>query len=230
MLLVALSLSFASCDKAETPNNTPIVVTPFAPSEDDPLRVTDTKPKETEAAVTTSETIPETTKAEVTTEPETTAPVTEPEPVDPAAGVTGRNLSMSGRINPKGSQNLEIHLEWTATQKADSPYATVTIKVFLDSYDVYIYKRDNCKLTVNGEETIFSTDVIDKSKTNFQSTLLYTKSYQIISPLGKKVEIPVSAAFYYGAAYGKDKFDWLTAEGTITLSDVGSVKPETPLT
>ena len=48
--------------------------------------------------------------------------------------------------------------------------------------------------------------------------------------LGKKVEIPVSAAFYYGAAYGKDKFDWLTAEGTITLSDVGSVKPETPLT
>ncbi len=229
MLLAGLLLSLLSCGKTENPGSSSIVVTPFSPSDDEPLRVTDTTPRTTEPSVTTAELVPETTKAE-TTAPETTAPETEPEPVDPAAGVIGRNLSMSGRINPKGSHNLEIHLEWTATQKADSPYATVVIKVFLDSYDVYIYKRDDCKLTVNGEETIFSTDIIDKTRTNLQSTELYKKTYQIISPLGERVEIPVSAAFRYGAAYGKDTYDWLTAEGTIVLSDVGSVKPEAPLT
>nr|MBQ4318763.1 hypothetical protein [Clostridia bacterium] len=142
----------------------------------------------------------------------------------------GRNMSLSGRINPTDSNNIELHLEWTATQKADSPYATVTVKVFLDCYDIYINSRDNSVISINGEEKTFPTKIISINNNKLNSVELHSESVQILSPLGETVEVPVSAMFYFGGKYGSKTFDWLKVSGTITLKDTSSLVPEKPVT
>jgi len=239
ILIASSAVSLSSCglfgsggDDTDPPISAP---TPPSAQLDDPLRVT-TEPidgkwtveEDTKAPIDFT-TLPETTIPEVTTAPETTMPIvtTAPETEEPLP--EGRNMSLSGRINPKDSNNLELHLEWTATQKADSPYATVTVKVYLDSYDIYVGLRDNCVFSINGVDKTFSTDMVSIKSEKLSSTLIYTDVSEILSPKGEKIDVPVSASYYFGNIYGSKKYDWLSVSGTITLKDTNSYVPETPV-
>jgi len=242
ILIASSAMSLSSCglfgsggDDTDPPISAP---TPPPVQVDDPLRVT-TEPsdkwtapedsKDTAKAPEDSTTLPETTVPEVTTAPGTEPPAVTTAPETEAPLPDGRNMSLSGRINPKDSNNLELHLEWTATQKADSPYATVTVKVYLDSYDIYVGLRDNCIFSINGEEKTFSTDMVSIKSEKLSSTLLYTDVTEILSPKGEKIDVPVFASFYFGNMYGSKKFDWLNVSGTITLKDTNSYSPENPV-
>ena len=229
ILLASTVISFASCGmfgSGGDETDPPISVPKFMP-DDDPLRVT-TEPDKTWEPIETETKAPE-TKAPETLPPVTTAPVTKaPETTAPVTVIKGRNLSLSGRINPKDSNNIELHIEWTATQKADSPTASVTVKVFLDSYEVYIGARDNCKIILDGDTETFKTGVISRKSSAFQSSMIYSNTYEVLSPAGETVELPVSAEFFFGGKYGSKYFDWIKVDGTITLKDSNSRVPQTP--
>ena len=238
ILPFTLAFSLASCGLFGSGNNEtdpPIQVPQFTP-DDDPLRVT----TEPDSSWNSPETIggKETTAPDVvvkppvvtTAPPVTLPPVTNPPETTtaPAPVIQGRNLSLSGRINPKDSNNIELHIEWTATQKADSPMATLTVKVFLDSYEVYIGARDNSKITLNGKTEVFNTGIISRKSEKFQSSMIYSGTYEVLSPAGETIELPVSAEYFFGGKYGSKYFDWIRVDGTITLKDTNSRVPQAP--
>jgi len=232
IILISTAVSLASCGMFGSNNNEtdpPIQVPQFTP-DDDPLRVA-TEPeattKEPEVITPEDTKTPEVKPGPAVTKPPviTTAPETTTEPVPV---IRGRNLSLSGRINPKESNNIELHIEWTATQKADSPNATVTVKVFLDSYEVYIGARDNSKIILNGDTETFNTGIISRKSEKFQSSMIFSNTYEILSPAGETVTLPVSAEYFFGGKYGSKYFDWIKVDGTITLKDANSRVPQAP--
>lgn len=159
-----------------------------------------------------------------TDEPSVSDPVTiEPpqltEPIE-----IGKNLSVSGIIDPNKDELLKLHIEWSAVQTSDTATAKLTVAVYLDSYAIYVSGRKNCKLIINGESAEFSTELISYEGNSRNSVEIFRKEVEILNPADRPVIVDVSAAYYFGGTYGGEAVNWIESSGSILLEqEAGTV-------
>ncbi len=185
------------------PAETEPVETEPAETEPTETELTETEPTETEPAET------EPTETEPTeTEPTETEPVDTEEPTLP--GVAGTE----GRFVSPEAETITLDADWTLSTGADGTH-TLTVKVYLSCYELYsAAKPDSGVITVNGQDTVFSTDAIDHPA-NKKTRIPFTTYTCTLAPGTPYADVAVS--WQMNGSYHGEKIPSLNAVGRILL-------------
>lgn len=133
---------------------------------------------------------------------------------------------MTGTITSNTGTNLTLRVEWEAVQKSTEPNVTITAKVYIDYIRMYISAR-NGSVNIGGVVKEFTSSPMNISETENHTTLLTTHSAVVKREWNGSVKFTLSAKWYLGAPYTEIPLEWVTAEGTIILSDKYKKIPQT---
>ena len=173
-------------------------------------------PPDTDPAVTVNP--PDTDPAVTVTEPPviTTGPAVEDDPDVKTQTLEDGTVVKSGTFEEENGTQLHLTVEWEAVYPADSDNVILSVKVYLHSYSLDVGSRENGVISINGQETSFSTKEMHLDNTSHK-ILLASRSMTIDKPSGTDLSLDILAKWHFGGTYSGKSLPDLAAEKTIKV-------------
>lgn len=129
-------------------------------------------------------------------------------------------MALSGTIRTNTGAQLDLRIDWAATQSAPGNYSDVTAKVYLEYRAIYVSARSDASVTINGNTLNFSTPAINASSTAKQERLLATHKVRVTHNDSGGKSCAISAGWRFGGTYNGVSIGWLSPSGTATLNTI----------
>lgn len=203
-ILIALIVTLRSCSKTQEipPGFSP---TPEQAVTEQPV-AEEPEPSQTAAPVQTA--VPTATPQPTPTPNPTPTPTPTPEPeAGPAAEITAK-----GSFSSDTGTGLNIVVDWSV-QKAEEGFAVMDVILYVDSMRVNVSSIYNgAKLTINGEEFVFTTPVLKlEGDAPLKSELC--KTHVRLAYSGEAVSVPIEAVWSFNGAYSGVELKKISASG-----------------
>ena len=126
-------------------------------------------------------------------------------------------VSAAGSFKSQNDLNLKLRVDWETDYTSGSDFVSVTAKVYLDHYSIYVGARNNGSISIAGDSAAFSTPAIHQEDNIKKATLLATHTVKLPYKTGETISADIFAKWYFGGVYGGKKVEWVEASGKLTF-------------
>lgn len=128
-------------------------------------------------------------------------------------------VSAAGSFKSTNDNYLKLRVDWETDYTSENDFVTVTAKVYLEHYSIFIGARNNGSVSINGEAITFSTPAINQEANTKKTPLIATHTVQIPYKPGETINADIYAKWHVSGIFNGKKIDWLEVSGKLTFND-----------
>jgi len=127
--------------------------------------------------------------------------------------------SANGSFKSQNNANIKLRVDWETDYTSGNNFISVTAKVYLEHFSIFVSTRNNGSVSINGNTQVFSTPAIRQTSEVQSATLIATHTVQIPYKSGETVNADIIAKWYFGGVYGGKRVDWIEASAKMALNE-----------